>query len=500
MPGNCAPWPVNIIARPGASCGARPLRIAGADTRPAPPDAAAVKKAAGEVDEVYSDQLAKAHDAESKAAIAKSILKSGVDETDPVAKFALLNKSIDVAVQAGDMDTAVAALDVIESIWNINSLKLRTTTFTELSRHLRNPASRTALSRRLLSEAGNAISSRQYDAARELNDVAVATARRGDDPTLTDQLAGQAREIARLIGARSRIDAAITTLKTTPDDPVANFAVGRFECFDEADWKTGLPKLALGTDARIKVLAEKEQTGLPTTADRVLVADGWWDLSKKEEEPHRSRIQAHAAELYRNAIPGMSGLAKLRAQQRVDVAMGQADVSGITGPTEIQVVNLTDAREAGEIVAQVERDYPDVLKDVKSATLAWYHDGGEYKHRGGPSMRMPGSFSLLPVTAQSNAFLFWGVSDQFKMEKYLVVLRAQSLAPADNGRIATMDVFSGGKSVAGRPVDAKEFKPGQWSVLPIIAAPTEAEKAECRMFTDAQHSLALDRVYVYELR
>jgi hypothetical protein len=476
------------------------LGAEGADTRPAPPDAAAVRKAASEVDEVYRDQLAKAHDPESKAALARSILKLSADEAEPVARFALLNKSIDVAVQAGDIDTTVAALHEIGNVWNINSLKLRTTTLTELSRHLRSSASYTALSRRLQFEAENAIPAREYDAARELNDAAVAAARKGDDPTQSDDLAVQTSKIARILAAQTRLDPALNTLKTKPADPAANFAVGRFECFVEGDWESGLRKLARGTDAQIKSLAEKELATDSTIEDQASIADGWWDLSKREDELFRRQIQTHAAGLYRKAISGMSGLTKLRAQQRIDLATGRADLGAVSASTKVELLNLTNAHEAGQILTQVQRDYPNVLKNVKRATLLWYHNGSEYKHLGGLTTRMAGSVSPSPVTAQSRSFLFWGVSNQFDAAKYLVVFRAQCLTPGSDGKIATMDVYASGEGVASRSVDAKEFKPGQWSVLAIVATPAAPKKAECRMYTDEQLTLALDRVYVYQLQ
>ena len=51
-------------------------------------------------------------------------------------------------------------------------------------------------------------------------------------------------------------------LKKTPDDPKANEAVGRYNCFLKGDWQEGLPQLAAGADGQLKQLAE---TGIERT-------------------------------------------------------------------------------------------------------------------------------------------------------------------------------------------------------------------------------------------
>ena len=46
-------------------------------------------------------------------------------------------------------------------------------------------------------------------------------------------------------------------LKTNPDDPQANLALGRYRCFAKGDWEAGLPLLAKSGDAALASLAKK---------------------------------------------------------------------------------------------------------------------------------------------------------------------------------------------------------------------------------------------------
>lgn len=325
---------------------------------------------------------------------------------------------------------------------------------------------------------------------------------------MVDDLSAQAREIARLQTAWEHIEPALATLKSKPKDPAANLAVGRFECFVKGDWALGLPKLARGSDPKLKSLAERELAGSPTADDRVAAAaDGWWEWSLREDEHSRRQVQAHAADLYRKALPALAGLARIRVQQRVDAVEHQAAASRTESPAaassgQIKLLNLTNAREAGRVLSQVLHDYPDSLKDVKRATLAWYHNGSEYNHVGGGSRRLPGAFSPSPqISDNGRGFLFWGVSDTCKPGKYLVVCRIQPLSPVGTGHFADMDLYTeDGQGLAVHRLDASDLHPGQWSTVPMVMTPGARQKVECRSYTSAQRTMALDRVYVFELQ
>ena len=52
-------------------------------------------------------------------------------------------------------------------------------------------------------------------------------------------------------------------------------------------------------------------------APAIELADGWWDLAQREEEPARRQLQIHAAGWYRQALSALDAAATARAQARI---------------------------------------------------------------------------------------------------------------------------------------------------------------------------------------
>lgn len=247
--------------------------------RPAPPDAAAVRKAEASIEALYHDELAKAPDPATKLVTAKNILQAAAEEKDAATKYALYQKAIDLAVQAGDIETATRGIDGINREWDVDLSKLMAKTLIDASHRVRTPAAQTEMAHRMQTATADAMADGQYDGARELINAAIACARQGNEPTLADSLSAQAAEITRIRSAHSRIEPAVLTLKSKPADPSANWVVGRFECFVAGNWKAGLPKLAIGSDAALKALAQMELAATSAT-DQAAAADWWWTMSK----------------------------------------------------------------------------------------------------------------------------------------------------------------------------------------------------------------------------
>src|SRR5579871_4256541 len=108
-------------------------------TKPAVPNAAALRKATTQVDQTYREDVARARDAAGKVALAKRILDTAKDEEKLDVKYALLNKAIVSAVAAGDSADASDAVDRIEETWQIDGAKLRAETLVKTARSMKTP-------------------------------------------------------------------------------------------------------------------------------------------------------------------------------------------------------------------------------------------------------------------------------------------------------------------------------------------------------------------------
>ena len=64
-----------------------------------------------------------------------------------------------------------------------------------------------------------------------------------------------------------------------------------------------------------------------------------------------------------------------------------------------------------------------------------------------------------------------------------------------------MDMYTReGNDLASHELKSGEIQVGQWSDVPMVINVTEPKKADCRMYTNELHQMALDRVYVFRLQ
>ncbi len=124
--------------------------------------------------------------------------------------------------------------------------------------------------------------------------------------------------------AQKRLAAALTTLKTSPNDPAANAVAGRYLCLAQGDWEHGLPMLVKGSEAIMKSLAMKDLTATESVAggkdsrEALTAGDAWWDASERETAVwSKTAMQKRAEFWYEQALPDASGLAKVRIEKRI---------------------------------------------------------------------------------------------------------------------------------------------------------------------------------------
>ncbi|MCY3023674.1 MAG: formylglycine-generating enzyme family protein [Planctomycetota bacterium] len=233
--------------------------MAGEDKAPVP-DAAKLKEAEKLIKDVFKAEYAKTR-LEDKAALAQK-LSQLADETkdDAAARYAAWNEASALAAQSGDMETALAVLDKMAATFAVDIVPLKKTAFAAMAANTRDPE-------------------------------------------------------------RSRVFASMRTLLDMPGDPGASLVVGRYLCFVKDDWKQGLPLLTKGTDAALKALAETELAQPAVGTEQISVAESWWDLAEKEPaKQQKAAMQGRAKFWYEEALPSLTGLAKVKAEKRIAAA------------------------------------------------------------------------------------------------------------------------------------------------------------------------------------
>lgn len=284
------------------------------------PDKAAEKKARDLVKEVFGADYAAAKGSPDKlAGVAKAILQQAAEAKDAASRYVLLDVAKTVSVDAGDAALAFQALDEIDTMFQIDGVAdTKREILESLAKKARSSAENTVLMKHLSPVLDEFVANDNFEAAKNLGRIAVAVARKTRDAATIKSAIARNKEIEEAADVYATdVNPALATLKRTPTDPAANLVVGKWWCFSKDDWAKGLPMLVLGDDAALKEQAEKEIAG----DDKMKAADGWWALSQKEPKA-KQQIQTHAASLYQEALPGLSGLEKKKAEQRLVEAVG----------------------------------------------------------------------------------------------------------------------------------------------------------------------------------
>jgi hypothetical protein len=300
--------------------GPPPLPDAPAERRPIPTreEQAAVRKL---MREVFAEQLADASPAARRKLADTLLAQAERSAAVPVDRFVLLAATMDAAVEGGALPVAFRAADSMGAAFDVDPLALKVEKVAKLSPRAvaaGGPASddvavATEVADRLADADDYAAAAKVLAAVQPVAAV---------DTGLREHVQRATRRVAAARLAHDRVARHLDTLKTVPADPGANLAVGEYLCFVKGDWAGGLPKLFRGSDARLKRIAEQELLKPADAAAQAALADAWWDAAATAAAAaaQKADVQAHAADWYERAMPGLQGLVKARAEKRVEAA------------------------------------------------------------------------------------------------------------------------------------------------------------------------------------
>lgn len=284
------------------------------------PDTAKQRDAENEIKRLFKDDLAKRAPADRKA-LAEKLFQQGLDtRDDDTARFVLLAQAADVAAQVGEAALVLKTVDEQARLYATDPLALKDRALGQAERAVLSKDAAKAVAEGLLAVADEAAASEKYDLAARLCARAETAARTAVDMPLLTKAQTKGKEAREIQLAADKVRDSKQKLATNPDDPEANLAVGKYECFAKGNWAAGLGLLRKGSDPVLKVLAEREQVQPDEPAKQVEIADGWWDYGAKQTGATKTNIQKHAVQLYEQLVPKLSGMTLTRVQARITAA------------------------------------------------------------------------------------------------------------------------------------------------------------------------------------
>jgi len=310
--------------------------------RPGIPPAAALKESEKLLKDLFKEQYAKKSSADRQA-LARALLAQAAKTTgDPASSYVLYREAIDAAVQGGDPVVALFAVDEQARFFDVDLVALRSDTLAALSKNAKTPQESYTLCEAYLKLTEEYVAADQYDQADKAMSLATTHAKKANAPPLIQRVATRSKEIAESKSRFSAIKEHLSTLAKNPEHPGANLEMGQYLCFVKGSWDLGLRFLALGSDAGLKSLAQKEATTPTQPAEIAELADGWALLSEKEKSAlKKGQMIAHARGLYEAALPDAMGLLKAKIEKRLDTMVPPMP----SGPIDLLVL-IDPAKDA----------------------------------------------------------------------------------------------------------------------------------------------------------
>ncbi len=408
----------------------------------------------------------------------------------------LLSGAIQAAQEAADLPLSFQAADAMAKDFPIDSTALKAQSMLKLSQRqfTTNRAENQRAGLELLDELEK---SGDLAQAERVGTVLEQSSANGSDRAAIQQ---RVRSIHEKHIALNRVEQAMLVLKTSPDDPAANLAVGRCYCMVQGDWTRGLPMLAKGSDATMKTLALRDLgatraagTDGPASHDAETVGDAWWDASGRETTPiWKAAMQQRAVVWYRQALHNAGGLERLKIEKRIETI----PVSGS------HVINTARAPEADAVVAEVAAHYPNAIKGVGALELVRTHDGREL--HGGVPCDATGSFSKNSKLVEGGGIGLANIYEPWPAGKYLIVYRVRvsypPTSPLQGNDICFLDVcHDSGNTIAADHPNANEFRFNQWSSIPIPLELPKDDTIEYRLWPN-NHTVIVDRIYIFRMK
>ena len=316
--------------------------------RTAVPDEAAQKKARDVVAEAYRAQLAAAKTESAKGALARKMLQSAIDTSDdPIGRFVLLQRARELASDAGDVDTALAAIAESQRDYDLDGIALKIKFLNEAARKARLAADLVPLLAHVNETLDDCVSDDRFADAKALARLGVAMAGRMANARVAKEARQRSDELGTIENAFVAIqraaaqqpttkpaatqltatEPATTESSSTQPSPV-DVAVAKYVCFIKGDWDAGLQMLARVSDENLQKVSKAEQEDPQSPTAQLALADLWWDLSMQEQGLARNRLQAHAAAWYSKALSKLTGLARAKAEGRIKAAQSNKPLLG----------------------------------------------------------------------------------------------------------------------------------------------------------------------------
>ncbi|HVX60635.1 MAG TPA: hypothetical protein VHC19_08535 [Pirellulales bacterium] len=260
------------------------------------PDDAALKSATQALREQMENLRAQANGPDSKLKLARRLREQAQQsDVNVPLRYVLLHEAFDAAAEAGDYAEAATAIRRLAERFEAEPTALKAEALTRINEVQESPQQKSALVDAALDLIAEAAEADDYPTAERIAQLAAAAARTLKDRDRNEQVRLRSKELAELAREYDALGDQRATLQSDPADPQANLAIGSFQCLYKSDWQGGLKRLARGSDATLKQLAQQDLAAPTDAGSRQNLAAAWRALAAECSGDAKIGFQLRAA-------------------------------------------------------------------------------------------------------------------------------------------------------------------------------------------------------------
>ena len=339
-------------------------------TKLAMPDNNARTKARAEVNEIFD--LDKQRSVVQKRALITELLAAAKQlDLDPAARFVLLNIARETAADIGDIDTALATIDDLETKFAIDSFAAQLHSIRQAGKSSNLNARRSV---GVLTKGRELM--RQYFAAgdfpraKELGKVLQSIAKKFGNTTVVNSLQDQMQKIDFAMKEQQAVAKARIVLEQSPNDPASNELVGRHTLASTQNWNEALPLLAKAATASIASAAQSELNAT-SGKNKLDAGKAWLAIANTNQDPMlNSILRSHALTVFRDARTSLKGLSLIVVKKEID-ALEKAGIKADppVQPTQDRPAKMANTPLVSKTPPKVVAAEPVVSKPITGAGL-----------------------------------------------------------------------------------------------------------------------------------
>ena len=302
-------------------------------TRHPIPKAEDVVAAQALLNEAFAEDVKNLKSNEGQYEFVRKMLAQANPSDDPLSAYVMLLAGLKTAGEITDVPLVQEAAAALAKTYEFNAAKEVAGVWLQSLKKQRSPDICARISIDALARIDDAMSASDYTVAKLLAQVAADAARRSRDVDLIRQTSERQKSVMSESTEFAAVEAAQQKLAIDKDDQAARVTIGKYLGFRKKNWPEAFVHLAAGNDPVLKSLAEKSVANPSDPIEQLNIADAWFNAAQRSTT--KPLLESAASYWYAQALPGLRGLARTKAEGRVGTSV--ATVTKPVAPPAVTV-------------------------------------------------------------------------------------------------------------------------------------------------------------------